>query len=98
MAKSDISWLLMDLKLVIPFRMVLKLHQPMVAAYRSEIFRLDVDSQHRIAAWSCGRMCRSAGTSAVLMAREADWAQVTLPSGEIRRIPSSCRATIWCAG
>jgi large subunit ribosomal protein L2 len=45
-----------------------------------------------------GRMCRSAGTSAVLMAREADWAQVTLPSGEIRRIPSSCRATIGVLG
>jgi large subunit ribosomal protein L2 len=41
-----------------------------------------------------GVLCRSAGTSAVLMAREADWAQITLPSGEIRRIPSACRATI----
>jgi large subunit ribosomal protein L2 len=39
-------------------------------------------------------LCRSAGTSATLMAREADWAQLSLPSGEIRRIPSSCRATI----
>ena len=28
------------------------------------------------------------------MAREADWAQITLPSGEIRRIPAACRATI----
>ena len=39
-------------------------------------------------------MCRSAGTNATLMAREADWAQLSLPSGEIRRVPSSCRATI----
>ena len=39
-------------------------------------------------------MCRSAGTNATLMARESDWAQLSLPSGEIRRIPSSCRATI----
>jgi large subunit ribosomal protein L2 len=39
-------------------------------------------------------MCRSAGTSATLMAREADWAQLALPSGEIRRVPSDCRATI----
>ena len=39
-------------------------------------------------------LCRSAGTSATLMAREAGWAQITLPSGEIRRIPSACRATI----
>ena len=45
-----------------------------------------------------GNMCRSAGSSATLMAREADWAQITLPSGEIRRIPSACRATIGSAG
>ena len=41
-----------------------------------------------------GVLCRSAGTSATLMAREADWAQISLPSGEIRRIPSACRATV----
>ena len=41
-----------------------------------------------------GCLCRSAGSSATLVAREADWAQVTLPSGEIRRVPSACRATI----
>jgi len=41
-----------------------------------------------------GQMCRSAGTSAVLNARESNWAQVTLPSGEVRRVPSACRATI----
>ncbi len=41
-----------------------------------------------------GQLCRSAGTSAVLNAREDNWAQITLPSGEVRRIPSSCRATI----
>ena len=45
-----------------------------------------------------GCMCRSAGTSATLMAREADWAQITLPSGEIRRVPSKCRATIGKVG
>lgn len=39
-------------------------------------------------------LCRSAGTSATLMAREAGWAQLSLPSGEIRRVPSACRATI----
>ncbi|MEM1303652.1 MAG: 50S ribosomal protein L2 [Planctomycetota bacterium] len=39
-------------------------------------------------------LCRSAGTSATLMAREAGWAQISLPSGEIRRIPSACRAVI----
>jgi len=41
-----------------------------------------------------GVLCRSAGTSASLMAREGDWAQISLPSGEIRRIPSACRATV----
>jgi large subunit ribosomal protein L2 len=41
-----------------------------------------------------GVLCRSAGTNATLMAREAGWAQISLPSGEIRRIPSTCRATI----
>ena len=45
-----------------------------------------------------GALCRSAGTSATLMAREADWAQITLPSGEIRRVPSACRATIGAIG
>ncbi|MGZ0170663.1 MAG: 50S ribosomal protein L2, partial [Planctomycetales bacterium] len=41
-----------------------------------------------------GQLCRSAGTSAVMNAREGSWAQVTLPSGEVRRIPAICRATI----
>ncbi|MHB8971865.1 MAG: 50S ribosomal protein L2 [Pirellulaceae bacterium] len=45
-----------------------------------------------------GCMCRSAGSSATLVAREADWAQITLPSGEIRRVPSKCRATIGRVG
>lgn len=43
-------------------------------------------------------MCRSAGTEAVLMAREADWAQISLPSGEVRRVPSRCRATVGQVG
>jgi large subunit ribosomal protein L2 len=43
-------------------------------------------------------LCRSAGVSAVLMARESEWAQISLPSGEIRRIPSSCRATVGAVG
>jgi large subunit ribosomal protein L2 len=39
-------------------------------------------------------LCRSAGSSAVLMAREETWAQLQLPSGEVRRVPNRCRATI----
>ena len=41
-----------------------------------------------------GVLCRSAGVGATLAARDADWAQVNLPSGEIRRVPATCRATI----
>src|SRR5258708_35445971 len=35
-----------------------------------------------------GQVCRSAGTSATLTAREGRWAQITLPSGEVRRSSS----------
>jgi large subunit ribosomal protein L2 len=45
-----------------------------------------------------GQMCRSAGASATLSAREADWAQITLPSGEVRRLNAECRATIGTIG
>ncbi len=45
-----------------------------------------------------GQICRSAGTSAVLTAREGRWAQVTLPSGEVRRVSSECRATLGAIG
>lgn len=45
-----------------------------------------------------GQMVRSAGTRAVLNAREGRWAQLTLPSGEVRRVPSRCRATIGVVG
>lgn len=41
-----------------------------------------------------GQLCRSAGTAATMNARDKDWAQITLPSGEIRRLHASCRATI----
>lgn len=41
-----------------------------------------------------GQICRSAGCSAVLTNRDGDWAQLTLPSGEIRRILTVCRASI----
>ncbi|MGN1063830.1 MAG: 50S ribosomal protein L2 [Thermoguttaceae bacterium] len=43
-------------------------------------------------------MCRSAGTKATLVAREEDWAQLNMPSGEIRRVPSSCRAVVGVVG
>ena len=43
-------------------------------------------------------MCRSAGSRATLVARDAGWAQLTLPSGEIRRIPITCRGVIGVVG
>ncbi len=45
-----------------------------------------------------GVLCRSAGVAATLAAREADWAQINLPSGEVRRVPAACRATIGAIG
>ncbi len=41
-----------------------------------------------------GQICRSAGCSATLTAREKNWAQLTMPSGEVRRVSSKCRATL----
>jgi large subunit ribosomal protein L2 len=40
------------------------------------------------------RMCRSAGASAQLVAKEGGKALLRLPSGELRRVLESCRATI----
>ncbi len=45
-----------------------------------------------------GQLCRSAGTSAQLMAKEGDYAQIRLPSSEVRMIPVGCRATIGQVG
>ena len=39
-------------------------------------------------------MCRTAGTSAQLMAKEGAYAQVRLPSGEVRMVPMDARASI----
>jgi large subunit ribosomal protein L2 len=41
-----------------------------------------------------GQLVRSAGTSAQLMAKDGDYAQVRLPSGEVRLIHLNCRATV----
>ena len=45
-----------------------------------------------------GQLGRSAGTHVVLSAREGHWAQLTLPSGEVRRVDVNCRATIGTIG
>jgi large subunit ribosomal protein L2 len=45
-----------------------------------------------------GQLVRSAGTSAQLMAKEGPYAQVRLPSGEVRMISQNCLATIGQVG
>jgi large subunit ribosomal protein L2 len=40
------------------------------------------------------QLVRSAGDGAQLMAKEGDWGQVRLPSGEVRLVHLDCRATI----
>jgi large subunit ribosomal protein L2 len=41
-----------------------------------------------------GQIVRSAGVSAQLLAKEGDYATVRMPSGEMRRVPLRCMATI----
>lgn len=45
-----------------------------------------------------GQLVRSAGTAAVLTAKEEDYCLVKLPSGEIRKIHSECYSTIGIVG
>lgn len=45
-----------------------------------------------------GQIVRSAGTYAQLMAKEDKYAQVRLPSGEVRKVPMEARATIGTVG
>jgi large subunit ribosomal protein L2 len=45
-----------------------------------------------------GQIVRSAGTNAVIMAKEGKYAQVRLPSGEVRLVLQDCMATIGVVG
>jgi large subunit ribosomal protein L2 len=45
-----------------------------------------------------GQIVRSAGASAQLLAKEGEHAQVRLPSGEVRRVPMRCMATVGQVG
>src|SRR5579863_401955 len=45
-----------------------------------------------------GQMARSAGAMVQLVSREAEFALVKLPSGETRKVPIQCRATIGQVG
>ncbi len=44
------------------------------------------------------QMMRSAGSQAQLMAKDAGYAQLKMPSGEVRMVPDSCMATIGQVG
>lgn len=45
-----------------------------------------------------GQICRSAGVGAQLMAKEGKYALLRLPSGEVRKVLLTCRATIGVVG
>ncbi len=45
-----------------------------------------------------GQLVRSAGAAAQLVAREGEYAQVKLPSGEVRKVHTECVATIGQVG
>ncbi|MBP7760674.1 50S ribosomal protein L2 [Candidatus Saccharibacteria bacterium] len=45
-----------------------------------------------------GQMVRAAGTKAQLMAKEGDYAQVRMPSGEVRRFRLECMASLGVVG
>ena len=45
-----------------------------------------------------GQLVRSAGTSALISAKEGDYVTIRLPSGELRRINAKCYATIGVVG
>ncbi|MBN2355201.1 50S ribosomal protein L2 [candidate division KSB1 bacterium] len=45
-----------------------------------------------------GQLARTAGSYAQLVAKEKEYGQIKLPSGEVRMIPLNCRATIGQVG
>jgi large subunit ribosomal protein L2 len=45
-----------------------------------------------------GQLVRAAGTSAQILAKEGVYAQIRLPSGEIRLVPQECLATVGQVG
>jgi len=45
-----------------------------------------------------GQLVRAAGNAAQLMAKEGDYAQIRLPSGEVRAVSIKCKATVGQVG
>ena len=74
---------------------------PIEAGNRMPLSQIPVGTQIyaiEIQAGKGSQMVRSAGTKAQLMAKEGDYAQVRLPSGEVRRFRVECFATIGTVG
>ncbi|MBM4290026.1 MAG: 50S ribosomal protein L2 [Deltaproteobacteria bacterium] len=44
------------------------------------------------------KLCRAAGVGAQLLAKDGDWSQLRLPSGEVRMVHLNCRATVGQVG
>lgn len=44
------------------------------------------------------KICRAAGSSAQLLAKEGEWSTLRLPSGEMRQVHLNCRATVGQVG
>ena len=45
-----------------------------------------------------GQLARAAGIAALLMAKEGEYALLRLPSGELRKVPANCMATVGQVG
>ncbi len=74
---------------------------PIEASNRMPLSRIPVGTQIyaiEIQAGKGSQMVRSAGTKAQLMAKEGDYAQVRMPSGEVRRFRIECEANIGTVG
>ena len=74
---------------------------PIESSNRMALSRIPVGSQIyaiEIIHGKGAQMVRSAGTKAQLMAKEGDYAQVRMPSGEVRRFRVECEATLGVVG
>ena len=74
---------------------------PIESSNRMPLSRIPVGTQIyaiEIQAGKGSQMVRSAGAKAQLMAKEGDYAQVRMPSGEVRRFRIECEATIGTVG
>src|SRR5674476_1400388 len=74
---------------------------PIEASNRMPLSRIPVGTQIygiEIHPGKGAQMVRSAGTKAQLMAKEGDYAQVRLPSGEVRRFRQEATAAIGVVG